>query len=608
MPTSENDVLDLMNRAAIDAPSMSLAPQAVLVSAQNRRRKQRQTRGGMALAAFAAAGAVWLGAGSGLGDLLGTQVDPAAPAPSPTEWDDSVSFEAPMADAGGSFARFEGSSLVRNAGDEFMIEFADGSPALAPVDSDLPAGVNLFTIGADNLVVSEPRFDATPVLGFMFPTLTEAPPGVPLTDGDHQVFVWLLGEDDQANEVEDIYWLFPDQVASSAGAAVITETVAEGDDEITVVIAPDSGQWGKRASSGLDDLVPLVQEEQFSIDSVSDGDLWVSVIPGWAENPMFSPPDMYDVQPMSTRVVGDYLVAWAVSSESGDPDGRPALVKWDWPADRELTASSTVTVQEQGDEVTVAVEGTTIKMTMALGDTGAKAAQAADGGALVIAALPEGITSVDGPLGPANAAPQVVVKMYSDVVAIQEGPGSKVGSATLPGEGGMVAVGSPAATEPYEQDVEVLPTLLFQGERGPQWAGGGLPSTVEVEGTQIRVSSDPDLPLWAANCATSDAVTGDIGSAVLMTIECIDPDGSVTPNIFAVSVLPTDVAESAQLVTMQAAISPDVVPDPIVTDIGDGLSLWAVPLGPVRTGGLADLEGIDLDGDGVVDEPPPVTE
>lgn len=114
----------------------------------------------------------------------------------------------------------------------------------------------------------------------------------------------------------------------------------------------------------------------------------------------------------------------------------------------------------------------------------------------------------------------------------------------------MVAVGSPAATEPYEDPlVEILPTLLFQGERGPQWAGGGLPSTVEVEGTQIRVSSEPNLQLWAANCATSDAVTGDIGSAVLVTIECTDPDGSVTPNIFVASVLPTDVAATAQMVT-----------------------------------------------------------
>lgn len=606
MPTSDNDVLDALNRAAMDAPSMNLAPLSVLASAQKRRRKQRQTRGGMALAAFAAAGAVWLGSGSGLGDVLGTQVDPAGPEQGPLLWDDSVSFEAPVPD-GGVFAGFEGSSLVRNPGDEFMVEFADGTSPLAPTEAELPAGVTLFSNDGDRLVVSEPRFDAIPVLGFSPYASANAPPGVAVADGDQEVFVWLV-DADTPYDVQDVYWLFPDQVVSSAGATVINEVVVEGVDEVSVVIMPDSGEWGKRTSSGLDKLMPLLDDNPYPSESVQEGDLWVNVIPGWAENPMFSPPDSYETQAMSTRTVGDYLVVWTTSSESGDPDGRPAGVEWDWPADREPTPASTVTVQEQGDEVSVGVAGTALKITMAWGDTGAKTALGGDGSALVIAALPEGITSVDGPLGLANAAPQMVVRMYSGVVAIQEGPGSKVGSATLPGEGGMVAVGSPAATEPYEQDVEILPTLLFQGERGPQWAGGGLPSTVDVDGTQIRVSSGSGLGLWAANCEAPDTATGDIGSAILMTTECTDPDGSATPNIFAVSVLPTDVAQSAQLVPMQGAISADVAPDPIVTDIGDGLSLWAVPFGPVRTGVLADLEGIDLDGDGVVDEPPPSEE
>lgn len=405
MPTSENDVLDLMNRAAMDAPSMSLAAHAVLSSAQNRRRKQRQTRGGMALAAFTAAGTIWFGAGSGLGDLLGTQVDSAGLTPSPAEWDDSVSFKTPVPDGGDAYSGFEGSSLVRDAGEDFVIEFADGSPTLTPTEGQLPAGVESFTNDGDTLVVSEARFDASPVLGFSADAYRNGSRGVPLTDGDQQVFVWFLEEFASASEVQDVYWLLPDQVATSTDAAVINEVVADGDDEVTVIITPETDQWGKRTSSGLEDLLPLSLGDDVVLDPPSDGDLWVSVIPGWAKNPVFGPPGSFDTKPMSTRAVGDYLIAWATSSER-DLDGRPALAQWDRPASMGLTETSTVTVVADGDAVKVVVEGTMSEMTVASGNTGARAAEAADGSALVIAAFPEGISSIDGPPGPATAAPQ----------------------------------------------------------------------------------------------------------------------------------------------------------------------------------------------------------
>ncbi len=79
--------------------------------------------------------------------------------------------------------------------------------------------------------------------------------------------------------------------------------------------------------------------------------------------------------------------------------------------------------------------------------------------------------------------------------------------------------------------------------------------------------------------------------------------------MIAASVQPTDVAATARLVTMtDGVITAEDLPDPIVTDIGDGLSFGAVPLGPVQTVIPASFQGVDLDGDGVVDEPPPFTD
>ncbi|MGC1209144.1 MAG: hypothetical protein WA880_14440 [Ornithinimicrobium sp.] len=611
MPTSEDDVLDLMNRAAMDPPSMHLSPRSVLASAQGRRRKQRQTRGGMALAGLAAAAAVWVGAGSGLGDLVGTGIDPAGNNLTPTEWDDSVSFEAPLPNGGGSFTRSQG-SLVRTPGDDFVVEFADGSPTLVPLEAQLPPGVELFTHDEDTLLVSEPRFDATPVPGFNAFASSVGAPGLSLTDEDQEVFLWFLDEDTPADEVRDVYWLMPDQVISSTGATVISEVVAEGDDEVTVVIVPETQEWGQRTSSGLGRLSPVTPPgDDVALDPAQEGDLWVSVIPGWAQNPMFSPPDSYDAQPMSTRVVGDYLVVWAISNDSGDEDGRPAMVGWDRPASMGLTETSTVTVDPREDEIRVSVEGTKSELTVAAEDTEARAVEPADGSALVIAPLPDGISSVDGPSGPATAEPQSVFRMYNAVVANREEAGTKLGTAMLPGEDRMVAVGLPSSPGvERDPDVKILPTLLFQGEQGPQWAGGGKPANVDVAGTQIRVAIETDLDIWAADCDALEpgTATGDTGSPVVSFLECIDPGGSSTPNGIAVLVLPTDVAATARLLPRPDREQDEDLPDPIVTDLGDGLSFWAVPLGPMGTGIFADREFVDLDGDGTVDEPPPVAD
>lgn len=189
MPLSEDDVVDLMNRAAMDPPSMSLSARSVLASAQGRRRKQRQTRGGMALAGLAAVAAVWVGAGPGVGELLGTQIDPAdtsldVEVPAPSEWDDTVSFEAALPSGGVEMDGFNGGTLTREPGEGFTVTFDDDETgAVEPIEADLPSGVEWFSRDGTTLVVSEPRYDGQPVMSVDGFTAGVRFTGVSLGDG-----------------------------------------------------------------------------------------------------------------------------------------------------------------------------------------------------------------------------------------------------------------------------------------------------------------------------------------------------------------------------------------------------------------------------------------
>lgn len=167
--------------------------------------------------------------------------------------------------------------------------------------------------------------------------------------------------------------------------------------------------------------------------------------------------------------------------------------------------------------------------------------------------------------------------------------------------------------QPEASSGDPLPALLFSGPEGLWWAHGTEPVTVEVDGAGLAWSIQEDRDLWAVQCLgpTSvghhDPVVGEMDSASLRLAVCEDFTGPRESG-YVVAVLPDDVARRAAIVQDADGASPGSVEvgESHTADLGQGQSLWVVR---VSAGGqpiyelTADIEGLDLDGDGVADLP-----
>jgi len=173
----------------------------------------------------------------------------------------------------------------------------------------------------------------------------------------------------------------------------------------------------------------------------------------------------------------------------------------------------------------------------------------------------------------------------------------------------LVQVYLPQRSVPSD-GVDLLPTLLFETDLGPRWAGRPPPGRYETEaGETLTVSLDDDLGVWAAGCGSSIPALGIVGATVPRYLECTDRSEGTSPTRrYAVLVLPPALAAKA------APVRPgDVdVGTPTTVRLGQGLSLWVLPWsgeedGPTETvpGRAPEVPfGVDPDGDGRSDDEP----
>lgn len=620
MPTSEDDVLDLLNRAAIDPPSMHLAPQAVLGSAQARRGRRRRTRGGMALAAVTVAATVWLGLGSGVGDLLGDDIEPATP----IEWDETVAFEADLPTGDPMWQGFLAGSLVREPGADFEVELPDNEATvtLQPVEGDVPDGVALFTNGGASLIVSEGRFDGLPTLNLkravgpmVGPDLTAVIGVENLDDGTTEVHAWLVTSVLEPEDIRDIYWLLPDQVAASSGDAILNEVVEADGEEVPIMIVVDTGQWTERTKEGM----TLFRTAGDPFEPVTRGDLSVTVLPGDAEeSELTASGEGFDSDnrmvnkefsvPMSTRAAGDYLLAWASVDQDQFVTDSGGWVDWPGQKSPALYAPEAEVTRLLNGQLDIQLSNSNSSMTIDSNALTPRATIASDGSALALGPLPDGISTTDGPFGEGRWFPDVVLQTDDRVAIGSAASRFPAFPLEIPTESPMVGVGLPPGSV-ADPNAEILPTLLFEGIDGVQWAGQGPAEEVDVGGRSFLVAVNDDLGVWAANCHGSIAWAGQVGAPHVQILGCQNEDDSMSSTIYpyAVMVLPSTVAEKAQAITTGPGTDSDLigVSNPMTFDLGDGLSLWAVSLDLSEEDQANALGrtvlGVDLDGDGTAD-------
>ncbi|MGB3828829.1 MAG: SigE family RNA polymerase sigma factor [Ornithinimicrobium sp.] len=620
--TSDEDVLDLVNRAAMDPPAMHLRAQSVLASARARRSRQRRARGAMAVAAVAAvavAATVWVGLGPGFGNVLGDDVGPTTP----LEWDESVAFETALTTGDGTLWPEFGDALVRRpaGADDFSVVLRrDGADTtLAGVVGDLPDGVDLFEYKGHSLIVSEERYDAPSALDVSSQRALAGVPGVELGDGRAVVHVWVVDRVLQPAQISDIYWQLPEDVQASSGDPVRSEVIDGAGSPVSIFIVESTGRWGIRPfearvglrSAGVPD------------DAVSDGDVVYAVLPGDARLPeLVVSGEAYDAQNQlsqttlrlepTVRISGQYQLAWAPIEDADFISGGHAVADWDgappsFNDPQEVSASET----PEGD-LEVSYGGTDSRLRLQPGQTTTGAVIGDDGSALAIAPWPIGLGGEDDPPGVRGLGAALVLDLQGQLITNRDILPRDNLSSVVPGAPEFAATWLPPGPV-SSQGAHIVPTVLFATDAGPRWAGQPAPRTYALaDDRQIALSIDPDLLVWAAQCGDAPVAVGGIGSAEVDYLDCADP-GTGEPDVGerAVLVLRTEVAQRALPLLNPPGSGPDraVVSEPDIIDIGDGLSIWTVTLGPPAAGGgdsLSDLlSGVDLDGDGAAETASP---
>lgn len=251
---------------------------------------------------------------------------------------------------------------------------------------------------------------------------------------------------------------------------------------------------------------------------------------------------------------------------------------------------------------------------------GASVVERAGGGWVVVAPQPVLLLSHLEP------EPLAVVRTTAGLQA-QPGP---VARGTIGAAGSArrwVAVGVGDAVEAGDGAVGMpLPTMILDTSEGPWWASGDQPMRPDGqhEGkdhyTWLDWSIQEDLGLWAVQCTENLDIereyppsVGELARPTVQLIRCVDPFNSMQGFGFVVAVLPTEVAGEATLVEAEHEVdSPvHVSGQPQIVDLGAGRSLWTMDVSDNRPRGddlvpvhpELNIEGLDLDDDGMVDVP-----
>lgn len=409
MSTPDHDVLEAMDRAAMDPPSMSLSAGSVLSGGKSRVRRRRTAGAGMSLAAAVIAVTAWVGLGP-TSDTLTQEIAPAGATP----WDEAIDFEAPL-DGGkqSAFSGFVGARVERGPGEEhFTVSVASGDTRVEVqrVDVDLPGAMELFRSGGNAVVVTHEEFPGEPALQLRLTDEANEWTGSSATDGDTRVHVWWIDGAVTPEALLDVYWVSDEEMVAASGTEVINAAISVEGYDTRVAIVPERNVWVELTTpfTGVQPLDGQLVEAPSAEGVVAvlpegarDAEAHVSA-DVWGENGSY---DTENIQlPLTLREVGDYVVGAAPLSESdfdqeiiqmqaahvtwtdeaGDlqPDLDPAPLS----AEGEWLPDGTVRVRFSAtdDEVVFDPQNDTVV-----------AAPSRDGGWVVIATRPDAMTVID---------------------------------------------------------------------------------------------------------------------------------------------------------------------------------------------------------------------
>lgn len=517
-------------------------------------------------------------------------------------WDLEAELDA-VVDPSDELLGFAGARIHKKPGSGNVVLTVSSGEARAeldPVDADLPGDVELFHSLGSSLIVTPHEQEYTALLDLQARPEAGASGQGPLllAVGDQSVALWWVDGVVQPEQVRDVYWTSDDGLVAASGAEVLVssaEDIAAGE---PVAVIPEHGRWVTVA--GYEDLAvyPWIADVDTMLPS---GDHSVAVLHGdVAQAELFVATGLGEgpgpIVPMTVTRVGDFSIATA-------PGGGADAMQW------------------TGDDGALRLYPRPPTRAEAMPDNGRVTVRFADPAAEiqvdadsteVASVTTEGVQLLVAPRPPGEWDP------YSVVMApVFDTPdGLRVRSEDF-------ATHDLADTELVwaEDNLEytfpvdassgtLLPTMLFSGDAGPQWATTGAPERVELTEGALAASVETQLGVWAVQCLGGEAIThpAAVGHLTEPTMALAGCDTMHEGRAFVVAVLPTDVAERARAVPATApGASPEAVTmgTPQVVDLGDGLALWAMSVTSVphqvRHHLAHVLAGLDTDTDGQAD-------
>ncbi len=617
--SSDQAVLEAMDRAAADPPLMHVGVELILAGGRTRRRRRQTASAGMALATATVGALLWLGSWW----EAETMAHEDAPIEA-TPWDDALDFSASLAETEGASADFMGAQVERAAGvDHFTVTVPSGDTRLdiERVDVDLPGEIELFRGDEESLVLTPQEYPGEPTLQLAANLFGYARTSA--TDDDAAVHAWAVEGIVEPEDVRDVYWVSDDQMVAASGTQVIDAAVSADGFETRVAIVPEHGVWSElhQPFAGVHPIGEMTQSgpSQEGVVTVLPGS--VRDVEAYVSADVWGPSGAYDSEslriPLTLQSVGDYTVGAAALSESD--------------FDQEV-------IQMQAVGVTWTDETGALQPDLGPVPLSAGGNRLSDGAVqvrfdaideeIVIDPWSPGVATVSRPGGSWVMVSTLPKQMEEDaavlaipVIDTESGVQPLLGRSESGRVEGVqerlawVAVG--VGDGPIEQGIvegEPLPTVLFSGPGGPWWSRGTAPALVEVDGTELAWSVQEDLGLWAVQClgpasiGQNHPVAGELDAPTPRVATCLDTTRPAESG-YVVSVLPNDVARGAAIVPSSAQGSAPVSAEfgeVQIVEMGQGRSLWAVQVSagdrPARDL-AAEIEGLDLDGDGLVDLP-----
>lgn len=587
----ELDVLDLIDRAAVAAPAMSVAADRVVAGGRGKVRRRRATGVGMSLGGLALAGAVWLGLG---GDgLLGAtqQVSPAS-----TTWevpqDTTVTLRG---EHDGELVMGDGRVRV---GPVALHARADGTSAV-----DLTVDGRALTVQGEGVLgglATAYRADGLTVFIHPLPSGdvraarlggTGESSGNLASVGGRSVQWWLTLPDASSTGVpDDVLLIWPDRVETLTGRDVLMERVAGGDVQVWEV---PGLEWGL-TSGGSTSSVP-VDEAQLRVGADEETATWAVRVPDGARAARLVDGAGEPVGEASTDVVRLGGRTVAVGSAGWDASAG-AAVQWQdgsgqWVDLAPGGASPgawetgpfddlTVSADPATGGLTVAREGQLLEPVPAPGD-GLMGWRDTDGTLLVLA---EGAMLVGDP-----------------VPVVRSGDGVLSARPDLLLQRGAVVVDDRAmpAVRLHDDDAALVAILVDDRAEGPQGFLGGAPQGTLGEGGDdgtVAWLDGSDVDLWAWVVPGDDRVlVAGTGGAVLAR----ELDGRSAAAYALRALLPEGdgrlVADpSARLGASGGGMNAD----------GTGPRVWTATVSVPTGADLSELvQGLDTDDDGAADVP-----